>query len=513
MNGRALRSLLLGVLYNAIAVALVWRVGYVLSAHLTRANLEYDEKFFLWTGWSFLKGATPYRDFHAFKPPMSYLLNAAGIKLFGLDDLAYRRLFQMLAVGSILSLLAALLKRGVDRVVAASLALLVAGLYFESAFHDSSLNDTESLGLAFYIMGVAAFVWQARRRWIGEALGSALLAAAVLTKEPFALCVLPTWLAFLFDRDHPLRIKSLVAYAKPTLLGAGLVIAAIFIHLAVSGGLPYYVRVIRQYEPFARTYCVSLGSFTPGPFCAEQKQNWNHLANDFLSFPRFAAWTPLFVAAYAAPLRRRALHIAAVTVAVVGALYSTTLGHCYWRHYYVMAFAGAVLLGVVGSISLSKRIDAARTASLRWWVRSFFVVTVFFTLWPRYDVEREHLATYRPAKYGGVPADLVDFVRSHSADTDYVLVTGDPAINVMADRRAPSVGPNAFLDELLVTYPGLTDQEKLAPLRAELQRTMPKIVYLDPDREYRRARFMNTAIRPFLDANGYREVRSHMWMR
>src|SRR5690348_3761350 len=61
---------------------------------LTRAMignpLGYDEQFFMWGGWSVLKGLAPYRDFIEFKPPMTFLSHALALKLFGFENERFR---------------------------------------------------------------------------------------------------------------------------------------------------------------------------------------------------------------------------------------------------------------------------------------------------------------------------------------------------------------------------------------------------------------------------------------
>jgi hypothetical protein len=508
--GRISRARSFAVLLDVAVVTFVGQVALVLSTRLTLANIAYDENFFVWSGWSLLKGQTPYRDFSGFKPPISYLLNALGIALLGVDGLRFRYLLQWLMVGSVLLLLVALIKRGVDRFIAGCLALLVAGLFFEQLFHDSSLNDTESIGLAFYLYGLALLLWPPGRRRITEGLGCACLAAAVLAKEPFALVVGPTWLAFLFDERRTLDRPGILGYVKRSFAGVFAVVALVGVHLVATGGLSHYFAMLKFYGPFAKKYCTTIGRFTPGPFLAEEKQNWDHILGEFLQFGRFAAWVPFFVAALTTPSRRRLMHLGLVVVAVFGALYSATLGHCYWIHYYVVCFAGAALLGAVGAIGLQQRLDRWKKGGLKGWARALLLVPVYFALSPRYDAEK--VAVYHASKYGGLNADVIDFIRANTAKGDVVFTTGAPGIYVMADRLGPRVGPNAFLDEILIAYPGENDDERLASLRAELERAMPRLIYLDPDHEDRRARFMGGAITPFMKEHGYEEVRPRFWM-
>src|SRR5258707_7780419 len=72
--------------------------------------LGYDEQFFMWGGWSMLKGLAPYRDFIEFKPPMTFLSHAFAIKLFGFQNERFRYFFFWLALLSILALTISLIK-------------------------------------------------------------------------------------------------------------------------------------------------------------------------------------------------------------------------------------------------------------------------------------------------------------------------------------------------------------------------------------------------------------------
>jgi hypothetical protein len=111
--------------------AAAWIAGFWLTAHvflafdepLRHSPIAYDEEFFAWGGWSINKGLVPYKDFVEFKPPILFLTHALAQKLFGLQDLAFRRFFTILPLASLLLLQASLLWRKIDAVLATALTV------------------------------------------------------------------------------------------------------------------------------------------------------------------------------------------------------------------------------------------------------------------------------------------------------------------------------------------------------------------------------------------------------
>ena len=127
-------------------------IGFVIAFHrilgkrFLCAQFGFDEHYFVWEGFSVTKGMVPYRDFFEFKPPMVILVNALGLRIFGLDHLAYRQIFSLLSLAGFLSLTIALLSRATNRWLIAALMALMINHYFDGALHDSTVNNAESVG-------------------------------------------------------------------------------------------------------------------------------------------------------------------------------------------------------------------------------------------------------------------------------------------------------------------------------------------------------------------------------
>jgi hypothetical protein len=83
---------------------------------------------------------------------------------------------------------------------------------------------------------------------------------------------------------------------------------------------------------------------------------------------------------------------------------------------------------------------------------------------------------------------------------------------VYTDRRN-AAREGTIIDEILGSYPGTTDEEKLRPIREELVQNMPKIVVLDPERAERKRRHMNALVTPFLTDFHYRREGEYVYVR
>src|SRR5580704_15655256 len=225
---------------QALGLAVLLRVATAFGKRLTFSGYSFDEQWFVWGGWSVLKGLAPYRDFHDFKPPVLFLTEAAAIGTFGGEHQRFRIFLTAMAVASIASVALALMKRGVGVILSVVAGLLIASLYLDPGFHDSSLNDAESIALAYYLCGLAFLIGATRASW-GPALGSAFLALSVLAKEPFLFLAGPTWIAFFLDGQGDATWRPPRAYLKASLVGAAVPALLILAYLSICGGLHPYL--------------------------------------------------------------------------------------------------------------------------------------------------------------------------------------------------------------------------------------------------------------------------------
>src|SRR5580704_6940030 len=140
-------------LATLVCLAIPSYVFLVLSDGMTHGGIGYDENFFLWGGWCITKGLRPYADFIEFKPPFTFLTHALALKLFGFDGFRYRLFFVYLHLLALGAAELSLLSRGADKVLSTLFLIGYVALFANTRFHDTALTDTESIGLAYYLLG------------------------------------------------------------------------------------------------------------------------------------------------------------------------------------------------------------------------------------------------------------------------------------------------------------------------------------------------------------------------
>jgi hypothetical protein len=208
-----------------------------------------DEGYFVWCGWSLAKGLTPYLDFMEFKPPFVFITYALGLKLFGFAQLGFRTLFTYFPLISILALQGSLLTRRIDKVLAMGVSLALVHLWSGHGYHDTALNDTESIGLAYYFLGLAFLLARTRFSAAAQAVGTALLICCALSKDPFLPCVVVTWAGCFLAREGTgtLRDEAL-AYLKHSSIGGAVVLGGLVLYMLPTGALRAYLKMVSRYN-------------------------------------------------------------------------------------------------------------------------------------------------------------------------------------------------------------------------------------------------------------------------
>jgi hypothetical protein len=500
---------------NALAAATPAGVLLVLSKPFMRPPFGYDEQFFVWGGWSILKGLVPYKDFLEFKPPISFLTHALALKIFGFENDAYRRFFLIFAVVAISAWQVALLSRRVDRVLAVTLSAGLVYLFTHPRLHDTSIDDTESIGFCYFFIGAAFLIARTESRRLFDIIGGAFFALCVLSKEPFAPSVLPAWVACFLSRGpgYPGH-RSALRYLQHTATGVAAIVVALCVYMIPSGAMRHYLAMLGQYKAMFRdptqSYCVVLGMFRPrGSILADLPAQWEKISTAFFNVTTLGFLTPFFVAALVFTWHRsKALWVAALA-ALVGGMYTTTISNCYWPHYYVMSQTGMFVFLAIGLIAMASYV-ALRRAPARHWVRLVAVVPVALTVWP--SLKTQFNAVYpQHQHYEPIPG-VFEFVKNNSTPEDRIFTTGAPGLYVITDR-IPASRTSSVMDEIINSYPGATDREKLRPMYDELVEHMPKIVILDPERGHRKVRYLAAAVMPFLTDYGYQPVNSWAYLR
>ena len=206
--------------------------------------------------------------------------------------------------------------------------------------------------------------------------------------------------------------------------------------------------------------------------------------------------------------RRRALALC-MFAAALAALWAPTASNCMFWHYYNMSAAGIAFIITIGLDSMQRALRAA-DRRLRTAVGVAALVLAFVhsgeDLWKQWITN-----TVRPPWQEPQPG-LVAYILANTTPDDRILTTGSPMLYVATDRIG-GVRESNFTDEILGYYDGDTDEEKLRPLRDQLRRTRPKVVFLDPAHGPRKRRHYNALLGPFLTEVGYQQVKPNLYLR
>lgn len=498
--------------YDAATIAFVTTFHRVIGAKFRYAQMGFDEHYFVWEGFSLDKGLVPYRDFQELKPPMIFLVNGLALKLFGLDGMGYRRLFALLSLAGFLSVTVALLSRGTSRWFLGAVMALMVNHFFDGGLHDSSIDNAESTGLVFFMIGCGILLIKTRWQRTQQVLGGAVLALVPLSKEPFALVTFAAWLALLLLRDYEASDRrAWRTYARFTIIGVASVVTTWLVFMLVTRSLGPYIGQIKMNLAYTKNYAYQLNWFPKDPAEGELSESWKRIRESYVNFNRIGVFIPLFAASIVL-WRRRVLIGVAVMGAIAGSLYAVSVGHGFVPHYFVMAMTGTFFAATIGMIA----VDAycRRSRPLRAWISLSWVALAFLVLWPRYSEEKEKEKTYT-SQPPPVNQSQVAYVRSHTSPKDKIFTLGEPLLYVYSDRLSAVHYPGT-IDEVIQYFPGNTDEERLSPARRQLEEARPKLVIFgdDPVQGYaRKQRYIHALVTPFLRDFHYKKIDEAIYER
>lgn len=503
----------------AIAASLVtlgitaW-VFWVFDRRFYYWTTGYDEEFFVWGGWSIRKGLAPYRDFIEFKPPMVFITHAIAQMLFGYRHQGYRAFFTIFPLLSLLALQTSLLARGVGRLLALAVMLGFIILFVTPTYHDVSLSDAEGIGVSYYLLGLALLLWEGRYIKVTTVLGGFFMACCVLSKEPFVFVVVFSWLGLFWLRGRPGPSReSATLYARYSLLGVGLLIFLLCVYMVPTGAMRAYLKMAAGYATIysdpKRSYCVALGAPHADTRWGAWMLAWPKTRASFFNETRLGYLAPLTLAGAIFSLRRSKILFAVLVCVSIGALWAPTATLCQWVHYYNMTMAGLLFVIVVGVDSLTAPLAKAERV-VRWGVGLAALAMVCMHGFDEFAALRE--AHYTTGPWPEPIPGVVAFIARHTTPTDRIFTTGPPGLYPETNRIS-AVRESNIIDEILGSYDGDTDEERLRPIYQQLVKNKPKVVVLDPENAQRKGRTYRALVMPFLTEFHYQKVSEGIYLR
>jgi hypothetical protein len=500
--------------FRLAANALLLLALLVLACFYTRARflapITLDEEFVIWGGWLMTQGGVPYRDFFEPKPPVIFFANYLGLVLFGFKDSLFRIVPTVLAVTSIVFFYFALLKRKVIPWLAALLGAQVALWLLGPEFHDSGLNDTESYGFAFTLLGFSlgslSSSVSGRSKTIAlQILSGICFGLAIFSKELFVFSVLPAWLI-------AARVPQKGRWDSHQLLysaaGALAIALAVLMYLVGHSALAPYLDLLGFYRAFAANYCIDIGQFPRVSGFAVLLASWKLLHGVLYNFKHLAFVLALWAAAPLLVWRRpaRRIELAIASIAVVLGMVAVSIGHCFWPHYFLMGTTGLALLSLLGAEALSEFLSEKGVAAS---VTTFAILSALL-LFIGHAPTQKLLAKKEVFQYVPWDAILHETIEQHSKPGDYILTTEGPLLYVVTNRKNP-LPLNFFVDEILPYVTAENRGLQMDLLRANLEEHLPRVCYFPPWLRGRQDKYRELLFDPLLRKYHYTRVNDFIW--
>ena len=501
----------------AVCLAIPAFVFLLLNDSMLHGATSYDETWFVWSGWCFNKGLRPYIDFLEFRPPFIFLTHALALKLHGFDGFRYRYFFCYFPLSALIAVHASLLSRRADKVLSVALMVGFICLFVNHSYHDVALSDSESIGLTYYLFGLAFLLARTRYRFAFDMLGGAFLLACAQSKEPFIPAVFATWIACFFTRHPPTtRRRDVLPYLKATTAGGLIVVLGLCILMVPTGSMKMYFLTVKSYftgfrDP-AKSYCVLLGRFRPTTRWNDLRVQWEQARREFFNTGVLAYLFPFAAATIAFTFRRNVWLLVSAFFAVVGGLFAVTASNCQWMHYYNMTMTGLFLFWAIGLDALTPFLrQSSRLVQL--FIQVTIAGIVIMHVWPTLDREYD---AFGKRSFGSpyvepVPG-ILKIVADNTTPEDRIFTTGMPSLYIQTDRIS-AVRESVFVDEMVGFYEGNTDEEIFHPLYVQLKKNMPKVVVLDPESGARKMRHYRALFQPFLSSENYQRLSDYIYLR
>lgn len=499
--------------HDAIVVLWLAVFHHVLGVKYRFAQIAYDEHYFLIEGWSVLKGQIPYRDFQEFKPPVIFFVHALGIKLFGIQNLGYRKLLAILSLVSFLAIAVALLSRRIHRLIVVAALMLMINHFYDDWLHNGVINDAETLALDFFMLGTGVLLIRTKWARTQQVMGGVLLALSPLSKEPMAFAVVAAWLSLLLL--HRIEAgnakKAARQFALYTISGVATVAATWLVYMLATRSLSWYILQLKLNFAYTENYAYQLRWGSRNPPGGQLAEMYRRLRSVYVDAIHLGVFIPFFAALLTLPGKRKWVALgAAVTFAA--SLYAVSIGGGYAARYFIMAMTGTFFCVALGAMALDTFTSRAGRDVLLW-AGLVCVAIALSTTWARFGAEWKNYASYKSPPPLVLQSDI-DFVHAHTSPGDKIWTTDDPLLYIYTNRPSAFRG-GIVLDEIIGYYPGNSDEERLSVIREGLVENRPKLVVFGNTMvsARRKKRYTRALVMPFLRDGGYIRLNDRFYKR
>lgn len=452
--------------------------------------LSFDEGTFTWCGQNILNHEIPYKDFFEIKPPVIFFTNALGIFLFGLQNYAFKWItFIFICLANVLFFIS-MRKLHIRKIYAFLIVLNFIYLLFnpvyhegimQGALHKSTINDTETYGLIFTIIGFSCIHWNVwsngKYTNLMKFFGGAALALAMLSKEPFVFVTLPIIIInYAFESQYLTSSKNQRLFM--IIAGIGGVFFMFICYLYSNSALASYINTIKQTIIYSKTYANELGILTNKSFFYTIKFDISKIYSGYFEKIRFFALIPFYLAFF---FKWRWSFFTLLNVlGFFFGMYAVSLGHCFFNHYYIIGFFSFISIAVYGATCMK---DISNKEAFI--VLNFFAVLLSCWLccqalsiaWAQGIFTPDIFKTTHENCVA--PAELRVAVDKYTSKDDCILLVSPHTYYYVALNRHHAFKFSCLIDEIIPIYNGTTREEKLHLVKLGVERNLPKLIYIE----------------------------------
>jgi hypothetical protein len=391
------------------------------------------------------------------------------------------------------------------------LALLI----FSPKFHDWTLNDTETCGISFTIIGFCLTHWFLKSPDVKSPMSLNLVnflaglffSLAVLSKEPFILIVGSiVFLKFVYDSQSNLKI----GFVNLLITGSGIIagLSCFVIYLFYNNLFLYYIESIATSLRYAGNYARDIGILTTNSWIETLIFDVYKLADGYSYGIPFLGIFPFYFPLFSS--KKYLLLNISLLLNILSCLFAVSLGHCFWSHYFVMGILGFVIPAVYGAKLINGN-QMLVSKKARQVIISFAITGTIILIFLRVQFILQSKASIQ--KYD-VPISFYNAVQDFTNTNDKILLISDSPIYLSFLNREHATKWGTLFDELLPLLAGKTEVEKMQILRDEIKSNKPKVILIENTFLINRQKIiLNYVIAPIIQSGGYIETNPGVFIK
>jgi len=205
-----------------------------------------------------------------------------------------------------------------------------------------------------------------------------------------------------------------------------------------------------------------------------------------------------------------ALSLLAIFGVTLG-VYGISIGHNYWPHNSFIGTSGLLIPAIFGALHLSKKYHYFQPYQ-KVIVIVLFCICLFNPIKTLCSSILIDLKTnYSKLNYHPDP-EITKIIDKYSTTDNYILLKDNAVLYTIWDRKHPFAW-STMIDQLIMLYPGKTEDEKLSKVRSEIESKLPVIIYIPPNAiSLNQVKHLDKVVYPIIQKYQYIQVVPHLYI-